>query len=94
MLFEVFKNLSFKITFEINIKKVKFLGGELNLDVGTVLPYLKPNTNIIYVNTNQIKHLANVIKQIPKGIESRISHNSITEDIFNLKKKKRCMTKH
>lgn len=80
-LFEVLKNLGFKI----NVKIVKFLDVELDFDAGTISPYVKLNINIIYVNTKS-NHPANVIMQIPKGVE-RISHNSSAEEIFNLQKK-------
>ena len=45
-------------------------------------PYHKPDNKITYINV-QPNHPPNIIKQLPKAIEQRLSNNSSNETIFN-----------
>ena len=45
-------------------------------------PYRKPNNDPIYINKNS-NHPTNVLKQLPKAIEKRISEISSCKDIFD-----------
>ena len=44
--------------------------------------YHKPDNKITYINV-QPNHPPNIIKQLPKAIEQRLSNNSSNETIFN-----------
>ena len=46
------------------------------------MPYQKPDNKISYVNV-QSNRPPNIIKQLPKTIEQRLSNNSTNETIFN-----------
>ena len=46
-----------------------------NLKDGTYKPYHKPDNKITYINV-QSNHPPNIIKQLPKTIEQRLSNNS------------------
>lgn len=47
---------------------------------------MKTNAVLRYINTS-FNHPLNIIKQIPLGVQCRLSQNSSTEDIYNEKKK-------
>ena len=53
----------------------------LNLENSTYRPYLKDNSNIIYVNTES-NHPPSIMKQLPKSIELRLSQLSANKEIF------------
>ena len=53
-----------------------------NLKYGTYKPYHKPDNKISYINV-QSNHRQNIIKQLPKTIEQRLSNNSSNETIFS-----------
>ena len=52
-----------------------------HLKDGTYKPYHKPDNKITYINV-QPNHRPNIIKQLPKAIEQRLSNNSSNETIF------------
>ena len=45
-------------------------------------PYMKPNTAPIYINKNSNRR-PQVLKELPKAIEKRISTISSSKEIFN-----------
>ena len=66
---------------EINLKRVDYLDVTLDLETGLFKPYRKPGDKPLYVSA-QSNHPPQVLKNIPKGIERRLSDNSANEDIF------------
>ena len=79
---KIFKDFELDIVIECNKKVVNYLDVTFNLDDSTYRPYHKPDNNIQYINT-QSNHPPNIIKQLPKTIEKRLSEHSSNEDIFN-----------
>ena len=77
-----FKKYGLEITIEYNKKVVDFLDVTLNFKDGTYKPYQKPDIKVSYIN-GQSNHPPNIIKQLPKTIEQRLSNNSSNERIFN-----------
>ena len=67
---------------ECNKKIVDYLDVTLNLNNGTYKPYCKPDNKIQYINIES-NHPPNIINQIPKTIEKRLSDLSSNETIFN-----------
>ena len=71
-----------KITVEKGKEDVNHLDVTLDLAKEDFKPYKKPNDKPIYVNTAS-NHPATVIKQIPAGINKRLSAISSNEENFN-----------
>ena len=71
----LFKKYGLEIIIECNKKVVDFLDVTFNLKDGTYKPYQKPDNKISYINV-QSNHPPNIIKQLPKIIEQRLSNNS------------------
>ena len=82
---ETFKKWGFKITLSIGIKEVDFLDVNLNLETEKHKPFIKQNDTPKYINTSS-NHPKNIIKQIPKIINDRLSQLSSTEEEFNNQK--------
>lgn len=86
MLSKFFQDLDFDITVDIDKKKVViYLNVEFKLSAGTVSSYTKPKTVLKYADFKST-HPLNIIKHIPKGIEFRLSRDSSSEGIFELKR--------
>ena len=64
------------------MKIVNYLDVTFNLNDGTYRPYQKPDNIIQYIHVKS-NHPPNIIKQIPKTIEKRLSQLSSSEEIFN-----------
>ena len=64
------------------MKVVNYLDVTFNLNDGTYQPYQKTD-NIIQCIHVESNHPPNIIKQIPKTIEKRLSQLSFNEEIFN-----------
>ena len=77
-----FKKYGLEIIIEYNKKVVDFLDVTLNFKDGTYKPYQKPDIKVSYINV-QSNHPPNIIKQLPKTIEQRLSNDSSNETIFN-----------
>jgi hypothetical protein len=71
-----------RITIEANLKTVDFLDVTLDLRSGLFKPYTKPNNVPQYVHCNS-NHPPNIIKNIPLGINRRLSAISSNQEIFN-----------
>ena len=84
-LHDLFKNFGLKITIEPSSKEVNFLDVTLDLDTETHRPYRKPNDQPLYVNVKS-NHPPNVLKQVPIGINKRLSTISSREQDFNANK--------
>ena len=79
---KIFQENGLKITIEANLKCVDFLDVHLDLPSGTYRPYHKPNSKPVYVNVGS-NHPKSVIKNIPLGVNERLSMTSSNEQIFN-----------
>ena len=60
------------------MKIVNYLDVTFNLNDGTYRPYQKPDNIIQYIHVES-NHPPNIIKQIPKTIEKRLSQLSSSE---------------
>ena len=78
----LFKKYGLVIIIECNKKVVDYIDVTFNLKDGIYKPYHKPDKKITYINV-QSNHPPNIIKQLPKTIEQRLSNNSSNETIFN-----------
>ena len=81
-LHKLFATFGLKITIAASSDEVNFLDVNLNLKTGKFKPYRKPNDTPLYVHVDS-NHPASVIKQIPIGINKRLSSISSTEQEFN-----------
>lgn len=79
---EVFKSEGLSITIQSNLSVTDYLDIMLNLNTGKHSPYRKPGANPIYVHAKS-NHPPNVIKEIPRMIEKRVSDLSYDEEEFN-----------
>ena len=77
-----FRKYGLEITIEANKKTVQFLDVEMNLETNTYKPYLKPGDTPLYVNANS-NHPPSILKNIPEGINRRLSSLSSDENMFN-----------
>ena len=78
----LFKEEGLELVIECNKKVVDYLDVTFDLKSGTYKPYSKPGDIIQYINV-QSNHPPNIIKQIPKTIEQRLSAHSSNESIFD-----------
>ena len=78
----IFKEEGLDLIIECNKNIVDYLDITLNLKDGTYKPYQKPDNTLTYIHTES-NHPPNIIKQIPKTIEKRLSDNSANEQIFS-----------
>ena len=79
---QVFSRNGLKVTIEANSKSVNFL--DINMDLRTEIfkPFIKENDSPLYVNKNS-NHPPLVLKNIPKGINSRLSRISANKEVFD-----------
>ena len=82
---QIFKYTGFTIDLETNLKIVDFLDITFNLNNGTYRPYKKPNDLLSYINKSS-NHPPQVVNQLPKTINERLSRNSSNEEVFNSSK--------
>ena len=66
---------------EANKKVADLHGITLDLRTDSYKPYKKPNDTISYIQC-QSNHPPSIIKNLPEGIEKRLSNNSAKADIF------------
>ena len=71
-----------KITIEANKKIVNFLDVTLDLNNGEYMPYTKPNNTLQYVHAKS-NHPPVVLRNLPAGVNKRLSEISSNEDMFN-----------
>ncbi len=79
---KIFKDCNLSIEIEANKKIINFLDVTLNLNDGSFSPYTKPNNNPLYVNANS-NHPPSILKNIPLGINKRLSSISSSQEIFD-----------
>ena len=77
-----FKEIGFQIEIAANLKIVDFLDITLDLNRGTYQPYKKPNDSLMYIHVSS-NHPKQILDQLPKSINDRLSKNSSNEQIFN-----------
>ena len=69
----------------VNLKIINFLDVTLDVIKDEYRPYNKPNNDPLYVHSNS-NHPPNIIKQIPKTVERRLSDLSSSERVFENEK--------
>ena len=79
---KVFKDNGLDVIIDCNMETVNFLDVIFNLNDGTYQPYQKPDNIIQYIHVES-HHSPNIIKQISKTIESRLSQLSSNGEIFD-----------
>ena len=78
---KIFRDNGLNITIQANLKVVKFLDAELNLNNGIFRPYRKPDNIPVYINKKS-NHPSTVLKQLPESISKRISDISSNEYVY------------
>ena len=73
------------IAVKTNIKTVDSLDVPLELVNNTYRPYWKPNRETVYINKDS-NHPPNVLKELPKAINKRITDILCNQDIFDAAK--------
>ena len=81
----IFKDIGFAIDVEADLKIADFLDITFNLNNGTYRPYKKPNNLLLYINKSS-NHPPQIINQLPKIFNERLSRNSSNEEVFNSSK--------
>ena len=82
---QTFRAEDLDITIETNLKITDFLDITLNLNTEKYYPYRKPNDTPLYVNKNS-NHPPNIIRQLPKMVNRRISDISFDKEEFDKSK--------
>ena len=76
------KNIT-KIHYFVSL--LDFLGVRLDLINNTYQRYRKPNKETVYINKHS-NHPPNILKELPKAINKRITNISCNQDILMLQK--------
>ena len=79
---EVYKMCGLSIIVTTNITSVDFLDVTFNLNTESYQPFRKPNNKSKYIGTSS-NHFPQVLKQLPKSIEEKLSEISSTKEIFD-----------
>ena len=79
---KIFADQGLKITISVNQTRVDYLDVSLDLETGLYGPYRKPGDRPLYVSAHS-NHPPQIIKNLPAGIERRLSDNSSTKEIFD-----------
>ena len=81
---KVFKDCGLTITIKCKSKSVDFLDLTFDLVNGNYKPYRKPSNNSLYIN-KYFNQPPNILKELPKSNEKRISETYISSniDVFN-----------
>ena len=82
---KIFKKLGLSITIKMNLHVVDFLDVQFNLKTNSYKAYMKSNNEPVYINKNS-NHPPQVLKELPKTIEKRISNISSSKEIFDISK--------
>ena len=77
-----FNSNDLDVIIEFNMTVVNYLDVTFNLNDGTYRPYQKPDKTMQYIHVES-NHPPNIIKQVSKTIEKRLSQLSSNEEIFN-----------
>ena len=68
----MFNEFNLKVTAQFNNHQVNFLDVTFNLNEENYHPYRKPNNDPLYIDSRS-NHPPNIIKQLPKSINDRLS---------------------
>ena len=79
---KIFKYCGLNITIKMNLKTVDFLDVRFDLVNNNYQPYHKPNNEPVYIY-KQSNNPPNILKELPKSINKRISDISCDENVFN-----------
>ena len=71
-----------QVTTTVNTKEVNFLDVTLDLRTGIYKPFMKENDIPTYVSCHS-NHPPQVLKNIPKGVNRRLSKISATKEVFD-----------
>ena len=82
---QVSKSCGLNTTVKANLKIVDFLYGRLDLINNTYQSYQNPNSETVYINKHS-NHPRNILKELPKVINKRITYISCNQDIFDVAK--------
>ena len=82
---QLYKGNDLNITIDMGLAQVDFLDITMNLENGKFWPYRKPNNEPLYINKLS-NHPPNIIKELPKMIEKRVSELSCNADEFEKSK--------
>ena len=78
---KVFKDSGLSITVEVNKNIVEFLDVTIDIRDKSYKPYLKENNVTKYVNVKS-NHPPVILKNLPKGINTRLSEISSSNELF------------
>ena len=79
---QLFKENGLSLEIKCKLKTVNYLDITLDLNTGTYKPHRKPNDEILYIHA-KCNHPANILKQLPISIETRLSNLSSNSEIFH-----------
>ena len=79
---QLFQENGLSLEIKCNVKTVNYLDITLGLNTGTYKPHHKPNDEILYIHTKS-NYPANILKQLPISIETRLSNLSTNSEIFH-----------
>ena len=79
---KIFADQDLRITIDINLIRVDYLDITMDLESGMFKPFRKPGDRPLYVSAKS-NHPPLILKNIPAGIERRLSDNSANEQIFS-----------
>ena len=79
---KLFEENKLAVTIEANAKVVDFLDVTLDLNTGIYKPFIKENDTPLYVNIKS-NHPPTVLKNIPEGINNRLSRISANKTVFD-----------
>jgi hypothetical protein len=78
----IFRKHNLEITIQANRKIIEFLDVGLDLEKDEYGPFLQPNDKPVYLDAGS-NHPPQVLENIPKGINRRLSTISANKDIFD-----------
>ena len=82
---QIFKSCGLNSTIKANLKTADFLDARLDLVNNTYQPYRKPNSETVYINKHS-NHPPNILKELLKAFNKRITDISCNRDIFDAAK--------
>ena len=82
---KIFKANNLKITIETNLSQVNFLDVTFDIKRDKYWPYKKPNDATLYIHKDS-NHPKNVIKELPKSVNKRLSTISSDRNVFEKNK--------
>ena len=79
---QLYKGNGLSLDITCNVKTGNYLNITLDLNTGTYKPYHKPNDETLCIHAKS-NHPANILKQLPISIETRLSNLSSNREIFH-----------